>query len=433
MRGLAILVPCLLLVSCHKAEDEKQVVEARTGSGSGIAPMRARSEQVTPPFDLKTPPADAVKTASGLVYKKMTANDAGSMPKRNDTVMINYTGWHQSTGETFYTNKSRGTPMPLNLSTTAPGFTEAMQLLRKGERAVLWVPASIGYKGAPKGTPETNVYEVEVVDIQAAPAIPQDVAKAPDNAETTAKSQLKFVMVHPGTGKDKAKSYDNVTFNYTGWDADGRMFDTTEMLRKKPATAAPYRQPAPFQEVLTDMTAGERVRFWVDAAKMQGDKPVPGMPSGQLCYEVEILQIEKGIEPPQTPADVAKPPAEAKKTANGVFYKVLKPAAKPGPHPKPEETVRVNYSGWTTDGKMFDSTSTRNKPAEFPLRGVIAGWTDGIPLMSVGDKYRFWIPEQLAYKGEPGKPQGMLVFDVELLEIKPPMGGHDMRPMPHHP
>ncbi len=52
---------------------------------------------------------------------------------------------------------------------------------------------------------------------------------------------------------------------------------------------------------------------------------------------------------------------------------------------------------------------------------MIAGWTDGIPLMSVGDKYRFWIPEELAYKGTPGRPQGMLVFDIELLEIKNPM------------
>ena len=66
---------------------------------------------------------------------------------------------------------------------------------------------------------------------------------------------------------------------------------------------------------------------------------------------------------------------------------------------------------------MFDSSVTRGKPAEFPLRGVIAGWTDAIPVMSVGDKVRFWIPEELAYKGSPG-PQGMLVFDVELLEIK---------------
>jgi peptidylprolyl isomerase len=101
-----------------------------------------------------------------------------------------------------------------------------------------------------------------------------------------------------------------------------------------------------------------------------------------------------------------------------VFYKVLH-AGKGGAKPTPRDTVKVNFTGWTTDGKMFDSSVIRNEPAEFSLQGVMVGWTDGITLMSVGDKYRFWIPEQLAYKGAPGRPQGMLVFDFELLEIKP--------------
>ena len=82
--------------------------------------------------------------------------------------------------------------------------------------------------------------------------------------------------------------------------------------------------------------------------------------------------------------------------------------------------MKVHYTGWTTDGRMVDSSAVRNEPAQFALNGVIAGWVEGIPLMSIGDKMRFWIPEELAYKGAPGKPQGMLVYDVELLEIKPP-------------
>ena len=88
---------------------------------------------------------------------------------------------------------------------------------------------------------------------------------------------------------------------------------------------------------------------------------------------------------------------------------------------------------------MFDSSVIRKEPAEFSLQGVIAGWTDGIPQMIVGDKMRFWIPEELAYKGQPGRPQGMLVFDVELLEIKatparpPPRGPHPSMPGGHPP
>jgi peptidylprolyl isomerase len=119
------------------------------------------------------------------------------------------------------------------------------------------------------------------------------------------------------------------------------------------------------------------------------------------------------------PPDVAAPPKDAKTSPKGVFYKVLV-AGKGGPKPTAEDTVRVHYTGWTTDGKMFDSSLERGEPADFPLKQLIPGWTDAIPVMSVGDKVRFWIPEDLAYQGKPARPQGMLVFDVELIAILPP-------------
>ncbi len=72
---------------------------------------------------------------------------------------------------------------------------------------------------------------------------------------------------------------------------------------------------------------------------------------------------------------------------------------------RPDE-VKVHYTGWTTDGKMFDSSVMRGQPATFPLKGVIAGWTEGVQLMVEGEKRRFWIPEELAYKGQPGAPAG---------------------------
>jgi len=379
-------------------------------------------EQVTPPFDIKTPPSDATRTPSGLIYKKLVTKDAGAQPRRNDTVLINYTGWRQTSGETFFSNRGRGQPMPLNLAQTAAGFTEALQLLRVGETAVLWIPPEIGYKAPPaQGKAETLVYEVEVVDLQPAPAIPDNVGKPPDKAEALA-SGMKFVVVRSGTGKDKVRQFDTVTFNYTAWDGDGRMVDTTE-TRKKPTTAQPYKQSPAMAEMVTSMIAGERARFWVDAEKIaNGGRAPGGVTHGLLCYEVEVLQIAKAEhEPPPPPADVAKPPDGAKKSPKGVSYRVLKAgSSKDGRHPLPSDTVKVNYTGWTTDGRMFDSSVLRGEPATFSLGGVVAGWTDGIPLMSVGDQFRFWIPEALAYKGAAGKPKGMLVFDVELLEIMAP-------------
>ncbi len=381
------------------------------------SPPRPRAEQITPPLDLRNPPADAIRTPSGLIYKKLVVNASGAAVKRNDTVMITHTGWKQSTGETFYSNRSRGQAMPLNLAASAPGFIEVMQLMKQGEKAMIWMPPSIGHRGTPPPDAETLVYEIEVVDVQPAPEIPADL-KPPANARAL-RSGTKYVVLRPGTGAAKARSFDTVTYNYTSWDGEGRQIQSTEM-RKRPMVRQPFRDPLALEEVLTSFPVNQRVRFWVDAAKVQVGAGDPMAPKGLLTYELELLQIDKAsTPPPPVPPDVAKPPAGAKKTAQGTSYKVLK-AGKGGPKPGPTDTVKVHYTGWTTDGRMFDSSILRGEPAEFPLHAVIAGWTDGVQVMSVGDKVRLWIPEELAYKGQPGRPAGVLVFDIELFEIKQP-------------
>lgn len=122
------------------------------------------------------------------------------------------------------------------------------------------------------------------------------------------------------------------------------------------------------------------------------------------------------------PDDVAAPPADATVLPDGLAYKVLKPG-KGDKHPAPNSIITVHYTGWTTDGKMFDSSVVRNEPATFPLNKLIPGWKEGIPLMTQGEKARFWIPGELAYAGRkdrPDAPKGMLVFDVTLLDFKSP-------------
>jgi FKBP-type peptidyl-prolyl cis-trans isomerase len=117
------------------------------------------------------------------------------------------------------------------------------------------------------------------------------------------------------------------------------------------------------------------------------------------------------------PADVTAPPADATTTSTGLASKVLKPGTGTS-HPSARSRVRVHYTGWTTDGKMFDSSVARNEPISFGLNQVIAGWTEGVQLMVEGETRRLWIPEKLAYAGAPGAPKGMLVFDVELIKIE---------------
>ena len=117
------------------------------------------------------------------------------------------------------------------------------------------------------------------------------------------------------------------------------------------------------------------------------------------------------------PADVAAPPSDASTTASGLASKVIT-AGTGTRHPSATSRVRVHYSGWTTDGRMFDSSVARNEPISFGLNQVIAGWTEGVQLMVEGETRRLWIPERLAYRGQRGAPQGMLVFDVELIRIE---------------
>jgi FKBP-type peptidyl-prolyl cis-trans isomerase len=116
------------------------------------------------------------------------------------------------------------------------------------------------------------------------------------------------------------------------------------------------------------------------------------------------------------PPDVAAPPTDAVKTPSGLASKIITPGTGKI-HPTKPDRVTVHYTGWTTDGRMFDSSIPRREPATLPLDRLIVGWSEGLQLMVVGETRRLWIPEPLAYKGQL-EPKGMLVFDVELLKIE---------------
>ncbi|MBO6307132.1 MAG: FKBP-type peptidyl-prolyl cis-trans isomerase [Paludibacteraceae bacterium] len=109
-----------------------------------------------------------------------------------------------------------------------------------------------------------------------------------------------------------------------------------------------------------------------------------------------------------------------KVTESGLQYEILEPSL--GQKPKATDTVRVHYEGTLIDGTVFDSSYKRGESITFPLNGVIKGWTEGLQLMSIGSKYKFFIPYQLAY-GERGAgqsipPYAALIFTVELLGIE---------------
>jgi FKBP-type peptidyl-prolyl cis-trans isomerase len=117
------------------------------------------------------------------------------------------------------------------------------------------------------------------------------------------------------------------------------------------------------------------------------------------------------------PKDVAAPPSDALKTPSGLASKVLI-VGLGAIHPTPTSSVTVHYTGWTADGKMFETTRG-GKPATFPVNRVIPGWVEGLQLMVSGETRRFWIPGSLAYDSsqDPTAPKGQLCFEIELLDI----------------
>jgi peptidylprolyl isomerase len=239
---------------------------------------------------------------------------------------------------------------------------------------------------------------------------PPDVAAPPADAAKTA-SGLASKLLAPGKSGERPQPTDIVTVHYTGWTADGKMFDSS-VARGRSSTFPVNRVIPGWRECVQLMAMGEKRRCWVPEALGYGGQA--GRPSGTIVFDIELLDIRPS--PLIPPPDVKAPPADSKRTASGLSYKVLR-SGTGARKPQAWNEVTVHYTGWTTDGKMFDSSVLRGAPTMFRLDDVIRGWTEGVQLMVEGERTRFWIPEALAYKGQPNTPRGMLVFDIELVEI----------------
>ena len=242
---------------------------------------------------------------------------------------------------------------------------------------------------------------------------PADVAAPPADAQTTA-SGLAFKILEGAAQGEQPGPQDRVTVHYTGWTTDGKMFDSSVMRGEKITFGLNQVIPG-WTEGLQLMAPGQKARLWIPMELAYRGQP--GRPYGMLVFDVELFSVQAAPKPPAVPEDVAAAPASANRTNSGLAYRVLQAgtgAARPGP----TSTVTVHYSGWTTDGQLFDSSIVRGETISFPLNRVIPGWTEGLQLMVAGEKTRFWIPDTLAYKGVSGAPQGTLVFDVELISFR---------------
>ena len=234
---------------------------------------------------------------------------------------------------------------------------------------------------------------------------PADAVKSP--------SGLVSKVLTPGTSEEKPKAYVIISVEYTAWTSEGTLHDSS-IARGKPSMFPLNRTALKgYAECVQLMVVGEKRRCWLPEPLAYAG--AAGRPKGQIVFDIELLATYPN--PTTAPPDVKGPPMDARRTASGLFYKVLREGTGRR-NPGPRDRVAVHYSGWTTNGKLFDSSLAKGEPLVLGLDEFITGWSEGVQLMVEGQRSRLWIPQNLAYKGEPGGPRGMLVFDVELIRIQ---------------
>ncbi len=236
----------------------------------------------------------------------------------------------------------------------------------------------------------------------------------------TSATGLTYVVLSEGSGQPAAAG-DNVSMQYTGWLTDGTKFDSSrDSGRPFKFTLGAGEVIRGWDEGVAGMKPGEKRQLRIPAKLGYGERGAGGVipPNADLVFDVELVSVKKVLPVPSAPADVAgKTPV---KTASGLMYTVLADGS--GATAASGDKVRVHYTGWLTDGTMFDSSLKRGEPIAFPLGAgrVIKGWDEGVAGMKIGEKRQLRIPGDLAY-GPRGKgpipPDATLVFDVELVAI----------------
>jgi peptidylprolyl isomerase len=185
----------------------------------------------------------------------------------------------------------------------------------------------------------------------------------------------------------------------------------------------PLNQTIPgFAEGVRLMVAGEKRRLWIPAKLAYGEEgsnaeTTPRQPLGDLVFDVELVSFEKAPEPPAAPKEVGEIPADATRSESGLAWRVLENGTG-SDHPIDTSVVEMEYTLWTADGEVFESSVLRGGLDTVGISRLVPGWTEGMKLMVEGERRLFWIPENLAYQRAAHRPAGMLVVDVTLVQIR---------------
>jgi len=346
------------------------------------------------------------KTASGLEWGFLKKGREEAGPAADDVVEVHYTGW-LTDGTKFDSSRDRGQPASFPVNGVIKGWTEGLQLMTPGARCKLVIPGELAYgaEGRPPKIPAnaTLVFDVELLKVTRMPKF----RPATSSAQKTLASGVKYEVVKAGSG-DQCTEKNGVAVRFAIWNPEGQLLDCSERNDNFRISGLATKLDFAFlNELIVACKVGDVLRVEV---------PQKEFPNAQkdTVWELELTAISN------VPAFRVLDAAKTVITQSGLQYEVIEQGE--GNSPKATDTVKVNYTGWLTDGTMFDSSHARGQPLEFALNRVIKGWTEGVQLMKKGGKFIFTIPGSLAYgaAGSPPKigPNATLVFLVELVDFK---------------
>jgi FKBP-type peptidyl-prolyl cis-trans isomerase len=251
-------------------------------------------EGIPAPSDVMAAPPGSQCTPSGVCMRTLVApNPQGLVPGPADQVDVHYTGWRQN-GYMFDSSIPRGESITFPVGAVIEGWTEALQHMQEGGTYRIWIPAALAYGDQPEH-PEAPAgpltFDVELLHVIAAPAVPKDVAAAPANATCT-RSGLCYVLLKSGiTAGHRPGPEDRATVHYTGWTKGGDQFDSS-VGRPRPSSFQVNKVIEGWTEMLQLMEEGSKVIVWIPAKLAYGDSPErPGAPAGQLTFEIELLSF----------------------------------------------------------------------------------------------------------------------------------------------
>jgi len=429
----AIILACLHPVTWAQQSDPEAIQAKRT------RPTLVAQPQT--PLDGLVP----VTTKSGLTYYDINVG-TGKAATPHSRVAIDYVCW-LADGTTFDSSAKLGKPATLRLHKPEiiEGWKEGIGSMREGGIRRLDVPWELAYgeKGKdPVGPKQDLVFEIRLVkvldDEELAPSDaivekPLDAASVPPPFSTEGitprktESGLTIWEIVPGdVAKPKPASL--VSVEYTCRLKDGTPVESSAQ-QGRPQDLDLRTAAEGLREAIVGMKVGGKIKADIPAALAYGTKgKAPRIPpNADLSCDVKLesILVEDLVQAELDPSSSAKllvapPGIPMTRTESGL--KIWDLVLGEGSMPGPDAQVTIRYSGWLTDGTLFDSSDHHGGTTTFPLKAALKGWKEGIGSMKVGGKRRLEVPPDLGYgaaeRGSPVPPNSTLVFEIELLEVR---------------